>query len=98
MTTKLNRQAYADIVAENLEWLNKQPHSLERDHLRVIAEHSVRHEYGECERELRALREVAEAARVPMKYRPGTMHHRAAEENLCDKLNALDALKCERDG
>jgi len=36
MATTLNREAFERICAENLEWLRKQPRSLERDHIELL--------------------------------------------------------------
>lgn len=46
MPTKLNRSAYEQLVAEDLAWLDQQPRSLERDHIRVIVQASVNLIYG----------------------------------------------------
>jgi hypothetical protein len=36
MPTTLNRSAYEKLVAEDLEWLLKQPRTVERDHIEHI--------------------------------------------------------------
>ena len=41
MGSKLMRHAYERLIAEDLEWLERQPHSLERDHIRVVLECSA---------------------------------------------------------
>jgi hypothetical protein len=46
MTTKLNRSAYEQLVVEDLEWLDKQPRTLEREHIRVLLEQSADLLYG----------------------------------------------------
>lgn len=41
MSTKLNHAAYADLVAEDITWLDKQPQAIERDHIRQVLRASV---------------------------------------------------------
>ena len=41
MGTMMNRDAYQKLVDENIEWLMKQPRSLERDHIVEIVKCSV---------------------------------------------------------
>lgn len=41
MGTRMNRTAYAELVAGDLEWLQRQPHSLERTHIEQIVRSSV---------------------------------------------------------
>lgn len=45
MGTTMNKQAYEKMIAEDLEWLAKQPRSLERDHIEYIVKGSVEHLY-----------------------------------------------------
>lgn len=45
MASKVNRLTYEKMVQEDIEWLDKQPKTLERDHIRLILQHSVDHEY-----------------------------------------------------
>lgn len=45
MSMRLNKPAYEQLVAEDLEWLSKQPRTLERDHVEVIVRASVDHCY-----------------------------------------------------
>ena len=33
MEMKVNREAYQKLIDEDIEWLSKQPRSLERDHI-----------------------------------------------------------------
>jgi len=47
MPIKLNKQAYQKLIEEDLDWLQKQPRSLERDHITAIVEHSVQWYYPE---------------------------------------------------
>lgn len=46
MVMRLNREAYAKLIAENITWLDKQPRSLEREHIRQILLKVVEYEYG----------------------------------------------------
>ena len=46
MTTRLNAYGYADLCRGDLEWLAKQPRTLERDHIAEIIIASLDHEYG----------------------------------------------------
>lgn len=46
MGTTLNRHAYQRLIDEDLEWLLKQPGSLERDHIEAIVRRSPENEYG----------------------------------------------------
>lgn len=41
MSSKLMRHAYERLIAEDLEWLNKQPHTLENEHIRCVLECSA---------------------------------------------------------
>ena len=41
MPLLLNRRAYEELIAGDLEWLEKQPRSLERDHIRAVLEGSA---------------------------------------------------------
>lgn len=42
MPTTLNRQAYLNLVNEDLEWLLQQPRTLERDHIEHILRWTIR--------------------------------------------------------
>jgi hypothetical protein len=42
MGTKMNSDAYIRLISEDLEWLNKQTRSLEREHIKQILEDSVK--------------------------------------------------------
>jgi hypothetical protein len=46
MGSRMNRQAYEKMIVENLEWLRKQPRTLEREHIEMILEISADREYG----------------------------------------------------
>lgn len=41
MTTLLNRGAFNGLLRENIEWLQKQERTLERDHIIMILEHEL---------------------------------------------------------
>jgi hypothetical protein len=43
---RLNRDAYAKLVAEDMAWLDRQPRTLEREHIRQILTLAVEYEYG----------------------------------------------------
>lgn len=43
--TRLNRHAYQRLINEDLEWLSRQPRSLEREHIEVIVRQSPEREY-----------------------------------------------------
>lgn len=49
MTAPMDRSAYEQLVAGDLVVLHSFPRSLERDHVIAVLEHSMRHEYGECD-------------------------------------------------
>lgn len=46
MTGKLTRDAYRRLIEEDLQWLMKQPRTLERSHIAEIIKASERNEYG----------------------------------------------------
>ena len=46
MSMKITRAAYKQLIAEDLAWLDTLPRTLERDHVRLIVEHSEKNEYG----------------------------------------------------
>lgn len=48
MGTTLNRRAYQRLIDEDLEWLDKQPRSLEREHIKDIVRLSPSREYDTC--------------------------------------------------
>jgi hypothetical protein len=43
---RMNRASYERMIAENIEWLEQQPRTLERDHVIAIVKASADHEYG----------------------------------------------------
>jgi len=46
MTGPLTRTAYEAMIAEDIAWLDAQPHTLEREHVRAIVARSAVHEYS----------------------------------------------------
>jgi len=42
---KLSKSAYKDLIAEDVEWLRKQPDTLERQHIEVVLYDSVYQHY-----------------------------------------------------
>jgi len=48
MTGKFTRQAYQQLVDEDIAWLKKQPRTLEREHILAIVEQSADMYYGPC--------------------------------------------------
>ena len=50
VTTTLNRTAYEELIAEDLEWLMKQPRSLEREHIAMILKQDAELRYGLAEK------------------------------------------------
>ena len=54
------------MIREDLDWLLKQPRTLEREHIEVIVKRSVEHEYGALEERDR-LRELLERAKPYLK-------------------------------
>lgn len=62
----LTRSAYEVLIKEDIEWLLKQPRSLERDHIITVLKASPKNEYEDkhaIERLRDALREITEDAR-----------------------------------
>ncbi len=41
----MTREAYDKMIREDLAWLEKQPRTLEREHIILIVKHSADHEY-----------------------------------------------------
>jgi hypothetical protein len=46
MAGRLNRWGYQQLIDGNIEWLLKQPRTLERDHILEIMKQAVIYEYG----------------------------------------------------
>lgn len=49
MSMRLTRVAYKKLIDQDLEYLKKQPRTLERDHVLVILDKAVEYEYGPLE-------------------------------------------------
>jgi len=47
MGTTMNKSTYEAMIKENIEWLKKQPRTLEREHIIQIVEQSVNFYYPE---------------------------------------------------
>jgi len=46
MGTKLNKDAYMKLVYEDIDWLKKNsPHTLERDHIIMVLQDSIKRHY-----------------------------------------------------
>ena len=45
MGTKVNSRAYKQLIDEDIEWLNKQPNTLENQHIKQIVEDSINFYY-----------------------------------------------------
>ena len=46
MGMMVNREAYQKLIDEDIEWLLKQPRSLERDHIVSVLKNGVERIYG----------------------------------------------------
>lgn len=60
--TTMDMESYIKTINEDLEWLNRQPQSLERDHIESVLKGSIRMYYTSKEEELEKLK--AERARA----------------------------------
>jgi hypothetical protein len=47
---KLTRLAYSKLIRSDLEWLKRQPNTLENRHIQIILAKAVEDEYGICQR------------------------------------------------
>jgi hypothetical protein len=45
---RLNKHGYEQLINEDIEWLQKVPRSLERDHIIAVLKASIKHEYPEA--------------------------------------------------
>ena len=45
MAGKMTRAAYEECILQDLDWLAKQPNSLEKRHITLIVERSINYEY-----------------------------------------------------
>lgn len=63
MTSKMNKSSYKELVEQDIEWLLKQPKTLERSHIEQIVIDSIDFYYQDAVRlELEALRAKLYAA------------------------------------
>jgi hypothetical protein len=46
MASEINKWAYEKLINEDIEWLLKQPRTLEREHIEVVLRHSPDRYYG----------------------------------------------------
>lgn len=46
MASRLSRTGYEKVIREDVEWLMRQPRTLERDHIKMILDRAVEYEYG----------------------------------------------------
>jgi len=46
VSIRINRKSFQRLIDENIEWLDKQERTLEREHIRVVLEASVDAHYG----------------------------------------------------
>ncbi len=49
MGTTMNKTAFEKLIQENLDWLERQPRSLEREHIKEIVKQSVQFYYPDKE-------------------------------------------------
>ena len=49
MSGKMNQHAYENLIAEDLDWLEQYPRTLEREHIAHIVRDSVEHHYPSVE-------------------------------------------------
>lgn len=61
MGTNMNSDAYRKLIDEDLEWLNKQPRTLEREHIKQIVEDSINLYYPHLVENL-AIHDVVDSA------------------------------------
>lgn len=58
MTMKVTRSAYEELIQEDIDWLMKQPRTLERDHIILIVKQSPEVEYDIADKIERLEREL----------------------------------------
>lgn len=106
MSGRLNRGAFEQLIKENLEWLAKQPPTLEREHIRMIVEQSPTAMYGADAAEMASLRAQVETFNVLIeahdkdagKFVRGCILKGFVPSSGMDKLRAeLRAANSERD-
>lgn len=90
--TRLNRETYERLIAENRAWLAKQPRTLERDHIDLILKASPDHEYG-CDAEVAALKArnaELESRVVPVNMAAARLSARVAKLTAALKREVLN--------
>lgn len=60
MGTTLNRAGYEKLIAEDIAWLEKLPHSLEKDHILAVLRVSADREYADKQQQIEKLQEALE--------------------------------------
>lgn len=95
MTTALNRTAYHQLVDEDVAWLEKQPRTLERDHVIQIVKDSVRCYYGEATASV-----GVDAPQCPVSYESGgpIPGMKARVQICCQKGEGHDGPHVDGDG
>ena len=103
MSGKMNQHAYENLIAEDLDWLEQYPRTLEREHIAHIVRDSVEHHYPSVEHHypveaLHARIAALEAERERLKHSLQTADELGQEimderdEALTDNLKAADLL------
>lgn len=83
MGTTLNRQAYEQLLEEDLTWLMRQPRTLERDHVEAIVKRSAELEY-------------ASTTSLPLTAEQSPAKIRGVIETLCNsEFNTIDPNEAE---
>ena len=59
--SRIRREAYEQLIWEDLDWLMQQPRSLERDHIALVLKASPGREYSSRDEVQTALRHLGEA-------------------------------------
>ena len=54
----MSKEAYEKLIRENVEWLNKQPDTLEREHIELILWESIKFYYPDCLEEKKVVQEI----------------------------------------
>lgn len=81
----MNRDAYEQIIKEDIDWLMKQPRTLERDHIQLVLELSPDREYGEKKKE--------KEKKIPKCGNDGTLWHR----DFCEYDEAGICIHCKEE-
>jgi Rad3-related DNA helicase len=92
MGTKLAKHAYEELIQKNLAWLEKQPRTLEREHIILIVKESVACYYGK-EDEIAELKTRAESAERALEAE--NMGAKAEQGRLNDEIARLERALAE---